>query len=542
MKLKDCIKWLWNASCGLRLPVVTRGLVGVLRVAVSLAFVWVSMHLVDIATGESADSMSAGIAMLVACLLVQLLLLVSGSVLDVRTDMNLTNVLRYRLFNHVMMSRWQGRESMHTGDVLNRLDNDVNTVSYMLCKVLPSVMTTSIQLIAAFLFLASLDIRLAGILLFIMPVALLLSKSYMRKMRRLTREIRDTDSRVQTHLQENLQHRTLVSTMENTERVTDRLNELQQDLKRRVLHRNDYSLFSRSMVQLGFSAGYATAFLWGIFGLRDGAVTFGVMTAFLQLVSQVQRPIVDLSRQIPSFIHTVTAVERLSELEEFPQEEQGESVKLQGHVGVKLENVSFTYPEGQHEVLSDFSYDFRPGSLTAIVGETGVGKSTLIRIILALLLPQKGKVQFYNDKEAVTASPLTRCNVVYVPQGNTLMSGTIRENLLMGNPEATDEQLRMALHTAVAEFVYDLPDGLETLCGEGGAGLSEGQAQRIAIARGLLRTGGIILLDEPTSSVDNDTEEIMLRRLSEQVGDKTLLLVTHREKIASLCTSTVRLV
>mgnify|MGYP000804718286 FL=1 len=288
-------------------------------------------------------------------------------------------------------------------------------------------------------------------------------------------------------------------------------------------------------------AGYTTAFLWGVYGLWQGTVTFGTVTAFLQLVNQVQRPVVEIGNQLPVFVHTFIAVERLEELATLEPEQQGAPIRLKGIPGIRLVKVSFSYPDGGRTVIDGFTHDFRPGSLTAVIGETGVGKSTLMRLLLALLLPDKGKIVFYDtDREAV-ASPLTRCNIVYVPQGNTLLNGTIRDNLLLGNPDATEEELHRVLHLSVADFVHELPDGLDTPCGELGAGLSEGQAQRISIARGLLRPGGILLLDEPTSSLDGETERTLLRRLAEQVRDKTLILVTHKETASRFCTDTVTL-
>ena len=264
------------------------------------------------------------------------------------------------------------------------------------------------------------------------------------------------------------------------------------------------------------------------------------MTAFLQLVGQVQRPISKIARQIPTLIHTITSIDRLGELD-LPQEEKGEPVRLAGQLGIRFSDVDFRYPDGTVNVIEGFSYDFKPGTMTAVVGETGIGKSTLIRLMLALLLPDKGKVEYYNDEETVSASPMTRCNIVYVPQGNTLISGTIRENLLVGKSDATEDEMREALHTAVADFVHDLPEGLDTLCGERGAGLSEGQAQRIAIARGLLRPGGVLLLDEPSSALDSQTESLLVERIRARLGRRTLILVTHNPRTASLCTGTVRM-
>jgi ABC-type multidrug transport system fused ATPase/permease subunit len=471
----------------------------------------------------------------------QLLLSASIRRIEELSFIDLNNKLRQRLFNHVMISRWMGREGIHTGDILNRIERDVSSIADLLCRIIPSVLITLVRLTAAFAFLLYLDIRLAAVLFFIMPIALLISKSYVKKMRKLSKDIRNTDSRLQSFLQENIQHRTLISSLERTNEASENLDSLQDGLYNQIKQRTNFSIFSRSMVQLGFASGYTTAFLWGAMGLINGSISFGTVTAFLQLVNQVQRPIVELGNYIPSFIQGYIAIERLDELTSLEIEEQGTPIKLEGKPGVRIENVSFSYTENEQNIIQNFSHDFTPGSLTAIIGETGVGKSTLMRLLLALLLPDNGKVIFYNNEREVSASPLTRCNIVYVPQGNTLLSGSIRDNLLLGKPDATEDELRQALHIAVADFVYDLPLGLDTQCGELGAGFSEGQAQRIAIARGLLRPGGIMLLDEPTSSLDKDTEQLLLSRLAEQANSKTVILVTHKEATVQFCTSSIKL-
>ena len=541
LRINECIKWLWGASRGFRLSVVCCTLTGMLDVCVSLFFVFVCKHLIDIATGMSTDSLGLYIGGMAGCMGVQLLLSIVRSRLTSRTDIRLCNVLHSRLFVHLMESRWNGQETFHTGDLLNRIETDTASVTDAICRAVPAVCITIVQLGGALYFLSRLDMRLTGVLVFIMPVALLFSKSYVRKMRRMSREIRETDSRIQSHLQENLQHRIIVRTLEYTRQAVEKLGMLQTSLQGQVYRRTDFSVFSRSMVQMGFMTGYAVAFLWGVFGLRDGSVTFGMMAAFLQLVSQTQRPMVDLSRQIPAFIRVFTATERLAELTSLPLERQGNPIHLEGNLGIRISHLHYTYPGSEREVLADFSHDFHPGSLTVIVGETGVGKSTLIKLILSLVQPNEGKISIYNGQDVVEVSPQTRCNFSYVPQGNTLFSGTIRSNLLMGNPYASDEEMRSALHTAVADFVFSLPAGLDTVCGEQGTGLSEGQAQRIAIARGLLRPGNILLLDEPSSALDGETEHELLKRLAEEVAGKTVVMITHRERIAGLCSEVVRM-
>ena len=266
------------------------------------------------------------------------------------------------------------------------------------------------------------------------------------------------------------------------------------------------------------------------------------MTAFLQLVGQIQRPLLEMSEQLPSLFHCSASIDRLMEIEAMPGEEEGEALMMDGIEGVRLENLSFHYPDGEEMIFDNFSHDFKPGSRTAVIGETGIGKSTLIKLLMSLLQADSGKITLYDLKgDCAEVSSRTRCNMVYVPQGNTLFSGSIRENLLMGKPDADESQMREALHRAAADFVDRMPEGLDSQCFEAGGGLSEGQAQRIAIARALLRPGSILLLDEFSSALDPETEELLLERLNDGSSDKTMIFITHRERVADYCDSILRL-
>ena len=535
------VRWLWSHSVGARGAIVANILLGTLSVGLNLFFIFLCKRLVDVATGDATGSLGFYTAVVIAVVVLRIVV----SAVNVRVE-NLTNskmnfIIRKGLYSDLLYAEWLGKERRHSGDTVNRLETDVSTVTSVIVSDFPQIFTTVIQLLAALAFLCTMDWRLAALLVLITPLFILFSRIFVRRLREMTRGIRETESQVQSHLQESLQHRMVIQSMENEGRMEGRLDSLQDREYGQIKERTRFNVIARAMVSSAFSFGYVAAFLWGVYGISKGTLTFGVMTAFLQLVGQVQRPVVNLTRQIPSFVYSTTSIDRLMELEEAPKEDVGEPVKLAGPAGIRVEGVNYQYPDGHRMILKDLTFDFPPLSRTAIVGETGAGKSTLIRLMLALLKPVQGQVVLYDDAREVPASAATRCNLVYVPQGNTLFSGTVRENLLMGDPEATEDQMRAALETAVADFVFTLPDGLDTLCGEGGAGLSEGQAQRIAIARGLLRPGSILLLDEFSSSLDPETEQKLMDNLTKKAAGKTMIFITHRERIAQLCERTCRI-
>ncbi|MBO4340969.1 MAG: ABC transporter ATP-binding protein [Bacteroidales bacterium] len=496
-----------------------------------MSFILICKRLVDVATGVVPGHLWVTAIWAVAVTVARLAVSAVNTRIENLTNSKLNFSIRADLYSYVMQSEWLGREKRHTGDVINRLESDVTKVTDVICTDVPQIFTTLVQMCAAVVVLCTMDWRLAALLILITPLFLLFSRLFFRKMRRMTMGIRESESKVQSHLQESLRHRQMIRSMEGEDRMQERLDMLQSIEYGQVKARTNFNVFARTMVSASFSAGYLAAFLWGAYGIARRGMTFGVMTSFLQLVGQIQRPVVSLMYQIPNFIYATASIDRLIELEDTPVEEVREPVKLKGPLGIRLENVNFRYPDGHRTILKDFSFDFPPLSRTAIIGETGAGKSTLIRIMMSLLRPVSGRIVLYNAEKEVEVSSATRCNIVYVPQGNSLLSGTVRENLLMGDPDASEADMWRALKTAAADFVEDL----DTICGEGGAGLSEGQAQRIAIARGLLRKGDILLLDEFSSSLDPETEDRLMEGLEKNAEGKTLIFITHREKISDHC-------
>ncbi|MBO4263128.1 MAG: ABC transporter ATP-binding protein [Bacteroidales bacterium] len=528
---RSCLRGLWQLLRSLRGRVAVSIFIGLLAVSASLAFVWISKRIVDIATGTRADAaLAPHVWGMVGIMAVQVLCAVAARYWNGLLSVYARNRTRAAVFGKVMRSVWSGRERFHSGDVVNRLEGDIDLVVDFLCTTLPEGIVTFVQLLAASVYLIVLAPDMAWILLLIMPTAVLCSRLFFRKLRALTNEIRADDSAVQGLMQENLQHRVLVKTTGSLLRMLGRLDRLQAHLQGKTVERLNYGAVSRGFMQLGFAAGYALVFFWGVFGLRDGTVTYGTMVAFLQLVSQVQRPVANLASQIPAFIRALSSQDRLQDLADLPLEEDGADIRLPGTPGVRVEGLSFSYDGNDTTVLRDLDFDFKPGTMTVVLGTTGSGKSTLARLIMALLAPDAGRVLLYGEGGAeVLSSARTRCNFRYVPQGNSLMSGTIRENLTLACPDAREEDVRDALHVAAADFVYDFANGLDTACAEVGAGLSEGQAQRIAIARALLSPGGILVLDEATSALDGETETQLLRRLSGRYhGNVTIICITHR--------------
>ena len=534
------MKWLWRAWKGNRLQATLNALIGVMLVVISLAQVWAVQHAIDVAAGAQEGNIYWAVGIMGFFIICEFAMHISSIWVKNILGIKAQNRMQQQMLDRILRSEWHGKENRHSGDVLNRLEFDVNAVVHFLTETLPNTLSVLLMFLGSFFYLFSMDKMLAVVIVAALPIFISLSRLYVGQMRKLTRQVRDSDSKVQSVLQETIQNRMLIKTLESDDAMVDKLEDTQSELRKNVVKRTRFSVFSNLILNFGFALGYLFAFLWASLRMIDNTLTFGGMTAFLQLVGKIQGPARNLTQLVPAFVSVFTAAERLMELEENPLEEQGEPIEIKAPCGVRLTNVSYAYNKADGNVIDKLDFDFYPGSCTAILGETGAGKTTLIRLILALLRPSDGKIEIYNSRKSKELSPRLRCNFVYVPQGNTLMSGSIRDNLRLGRLDATDEEMYEALRADCADFVQELPDGLDTSCSESGGGLSEGQAQRIAIARALLRNRSVMLFDEATSALDPETEKQLLHNILAH-HDKTIIFITHRPAVVDYCDQTLKI-
>ncbi len=539
---RTLVAWLWKHHKGCRLQAIINVVIGLLQVVLGLYGVDLLRRLTDAATAGTGNLTMLAVMFGLVLLFEMILNIIKTwvrAVLGVRTQ----NIMQQAFFSRLLHGEWRGVGKMHSGDILNRLFGDVSDIVSLMTEVVPSVVIITVQFIASFVYLYRMDSALALILVVAAPLLMLLSRYYFRKMRRIVRKIKDSNSALQAIIQESVQNKMVVKVMEQSDNQVGKLERRQAVLRWQIKKRARFAIISKTMVNVGFAGGYLAALIYGLFQLynREPGVTVGVIMAFTQLIGRIQKPMLDIARLLPTFVNSLTSAERLIELEVLPVEDDARQHHLKGTVGVRLDNVSYKYTDNGREVLRNFSYDFKPGTFTAILGETGAGKTTVIRILLALIKANEGKTTIYSDSEQCEVDVSTRCNFSYVPQGNSLFSGTIRENLRFGNPNATTEQMKQALHIAMADFVFELPDGLNTVCGEGGGGLSEGQAQRIAIARAIVRPSKVLLLDEATSALDIDTERELLLRIKQHYHDATVIFVTHRLAVVEFTTDNLRM-
>ena len=450
---------------------------------------------------------------------------------------------KIELLSVILHSDYSAASVYHSGELINRLNNDVRILDDGIVNLLPNLCSMITKLVAAFAVLSSLTPTFALLLLSGGLIVVIITAILRRKLKTLHKKVSEADGQVSSILQETLEKLLIVQAMdishEMERRVGQRLDR-RFDLYRK---RKNVSLLANSCITIMFYVAGFVALVWCAAGILAGTITYGTMTAVTQLVNQLQHPIVGLSGLLPQYIAMSAAAERLQELDQLPKTascRQDDPQKLYSQMdNIVAEKICFTYD--RDSILYNASFSLEKGNFYAITGPSGTGKSTLLKLMLGIYTPNHGRFYINSGTEQVLLDRSTRRLFAYVPQGNLLFSGTIRDNLLVIKPEATEEQINEAVYvSAMDQFLPQLPNGLNTVLGEAGAGLSEGQAQRLSIARAVLGGAPILLLDECTSALDVQTEELVLNRIRE-LKQKTCIAVTHRPAAENICDGQIQM-
>lgn len=444
------------------------------------------------------------------------------------------------MFDRVQRCVWNELSQFHSGDIVTRLTGDVSTVSGGLISVVPSIIVTAIQLIASFGILFYFDRPLALFALIIGPVGTFGMIFFKKKYSYYQTKLRETESEYHAFMQENLANIGVVKTFQCEDSNSEYMQSIRKSRMDVIMRSSRLSAIMSAFMRLVFSTGYVVAFCWSAYRISAGIITYGTMTIFLTLVSQVQGSITSLGQIFPQLYGMIISAKRINEVIDIESERYSGKTDIPSEISVEISNLTFAYRK--KNVLENLNINIESNDVVGIIGSSGIGKTTLVRLLLSLVKPQKGSIKYIDENgKSELAEPSSRRFISYVPQGNTMFSGTIESNLRIAKPEATQDEMWAALRIADAEsFVKDLPDGLQTVLGEKAGGLSEGQAQRISIARAVLRDRPVLILDEATSALDEPTEAKILSEISASCK-KTCFVITHRSSMLKYCSKIIEI-
>ena len=532
-------KWLVQYAKPYMGRITVMMLFNLLYTVVGLVMVTLTKRIIDEAT-EGNPIITLIVCYLILTIGLQLVS-VFGTLMNTMLTEKFSFGIRKQIYEKIIHSHWMDVKKYHTGDLMTRLTSDAGNVADGIIGTIPSIIQLIVELLLVFITLFSYSPLLACFALLVAPVAAVSSWWFGRKLKRLQVKVQESEAVYRSFLQESLANLLIVKAFANEEYSTQRLTQLREERFGWVYRRTKMGLISSTAMSMSFQVGYIVAFAYGAIQISRKAITYGTMSVFLTLVNRVQAPVMGLAQQIPRVVSILASAGRIMELQELPLEEKEEEPLAVVQAGVDVSGLTFGYT--QDNVLENVSLHIAPGEFVAVIGESGIGKTTLIRIIMSFMSNIQGSVTFYNEKgETQKANAATRNFIAYVPQGNTLFSGTVRENIRMGNLNATEEEMNEALKLAAAyDFVQELPKGIDTVIGERGHGLSEGQAQRIAIARAFVKKAPFLILDEATSSLDEATEQEVIRGLQRLTPRPTCLVITHRKSILKYCDREIKI-
>ena len=502
----------------------------------------ISKSLIDSAIGGNTSEVIKYLIIMISITLGMMLLSPITSLLSTHASTKLNQSIQKKIFEHIEYSNWLEQSKFHSVSLLTRITSDVATISSTLLSTIPSIISILVTLLASFSTLIYLAPSIAIIAVFIGPFLVLVSRYFSKKLKDLYKQAQEEDVKYRAFIQESVQNIMIVKTFCMEKINMNRLVQIQDNKYKIAMKNTKLSSMTGLAMSLCSNLAYFTIFCWGALNISTGVTTYGTFTAMLQLYSKVQYPFSSLAAMFPGLISTIAAAERLMELEAIPLEKSSETEIIDfTNPEIAFKNVSFEYKKG-NKIINDVNLTIPYGETIAFVGPSGEGKTTLIRLILSLINPSSGKVYLKENNKEDTFNRDYRNLISYVPQGNTLFSGTIEDNLRYGNFEATEEEIYEALKNACAlDFVNELEDGIKTVIGEKATGISEGQAQRIAIARSFLRKKPILILDEATSALDPETEVKVLKAVKALSHKPTCIIITHRPSALNICHRIIRL-
>lgn len=538
---KKEIVWMWKQSKQIFIYLLLFVFLSVITSLCGVVFALASRSVIDTATGGIKGDLFLGCLWMLFIILAQLALQALYSILEIKATVKFEMSLKTGLFQKILNKEWLMMSQYHSGDLMTRITSDISIVSGGIIGIVPSIVALLTQLVAAFVVLLALDATFAVIALIIGPTVVLFGRYYSRRIKRLHIQCQESDSLARSFIQESLQNLLLIKAFSNEEDSVQKYGEALAANKRLQIKRNTFSIFSGMSLSLGFWLGYLFAITWGAYRLSAGIITFGTMTAFLQLVGQVQSPFLGLAKTFPRIFSTIASAGRIMTIEDIPDEANEDDANMPTGDDIKrleIKNVGYFYDK--EIVLNDVNMLLDRGDFAILAGPSGEGKTTILRMLLGLIAPKSGNVALsLENGERIAIGKSTRRYFSYVPQGNTVFSGSIEENLRYGKQNATEEELIACAKAAcIYDFIAEQPNAFKTAVGEKGLGLSEGQAQRIAIARALLRDAPIILFDEATSSLDEATEANIIENLKDNTQNKICLFISHRESVNRLCAKT----
>lgn len=506
---------------------------------ISIGTAVVSQQLIDNAT--IGKTITSNILLYVACILVMQVIQVASSMFTVIIQEKFSFGIRRQVFDKILHSCYHDVSKYHSGDLMTRLTSDTGNIADGIANIIPKIIILLVEFVASFVVLMCYDAMLAVFALLLAPVGAILSIWLGRKLKVLQLKVQESEASYRSFITESLSNILIIKSFRTEDYSSERLQELRDERMHWVIKKQRMGLVASTSMSLTFQTGYILALAWGATKLSLKTITYGTLSVFLTLVNRLQSPILGLAHTIPQVVRVLASAGRVMELQNLPTENSLEQTISPENIGVKVEHLSFGYSDDI--LFNDASVTIHPGEFVAIVGASGIGKTTLIRLILSFMNASAGTISFFNDKnEQAEANANSRDFMSYVPQGNTLFSGTIEYNIRMGKKDATEEEIHEALRAAAAsEFVSELPDGIHTVIGERGYGISEGQAQRISIARALIKKAPFLILDEATSSLDEKTELAVLEGIKNFSYHPTCLLITHRRSVLAYCDREIKI-